>query len=53
MVEEILSGYSELKDKLNSFKTLVNEDMLLKRIHEIDVLSEKPDFWNNAESKHL
>lgn len=53
MVEEILSGYGELKDKLSSFKTLVNEDMLLKRINEIDALSEKPDFWSNGESKHL
>lgn len=52
-VEEILSEFDRVKEKIDSFKKLVNIEEFNRKIKDIEKKAEHPDFWGNPESKHL
>jgi len=54
LIEELYDTLDEIDNNINSFKQIVNEEELLKKIEEVDKKSlEDPNFWNKKESKHL
>ena len=54
MLDEISQGLVEVKNKIQSFESVVNEDAINKKIEEIETLSTTdPAFWSKKESKHL
>lgn len=54
MIEEILQEIDELNKKVLSFAPAVKEDVLQKKINDIENLSlNDKDFWSRKDSKHL
>lgn len=54
MIEEILQEIDELNKKVLSFAPAVKEDVLQKKINDIEDLSlNDKDFWSRKDSKHL
>lgn len=54
MIDEIQTKVTDLKERVQSFKSAVNADEKQQRIKEIEKRAvEDPDFWSKKESKHL
>ena len=54
MLEDILQEIDELNNKVKSFAPAVKEDVLQKKVDEIENMSiTDKDFWSKKESKHL
>ena len=54
MLEEILQEIDELNNKVKSFAPAVKEDVLQKKVDDIENMSmTDKDFWSKKESKHL
>ncbi len=54
MLEDILQEIDELNNKVKSFAPAVKEDVLQKKVDDIENMSiTDKDFWSKKESKHL
>ncbi|WP_041223643.1 peptide chain release factor 2 [Deferribacter desulfuricans] len=54
IIEELNESLEEIDKSIESFKQVVKEDEINKKIEAIDKMSmEDPDFWNKKESKQL
>lgn len=54
MLEEILQELDELNNKIKSFAPAVKEDVLQKKVDDIENMSlTDKEFWSKKESKHL
>lgn len=54
MLDDIVQEIDKLKSKIKTFIPAVNEDVLQKKIADIEALSLQDDnFWNKKESKYL